>query len=107
MGCAATNRHIGRVALITSTLTLVCDGMQTMRSAGEGWDGKIEGNPIMGDRPSVAVVGTYFVAVVALNAAAWVLTPERYRAPLPVVVTAAQAHQIAHNARNHTGLCGM
>lgn len=105
------NRAVGRAALVTSTLALVCDGMQTVSMAGRGWpviDGrqKVEGNPIMGERPSVAVVGGYFVGAILLNAAAWVVTPERFRAPLPAAVTAVQAGQIAANSSGAAGVCG-
>lgn len=114
-GCAGSfgkvNRHVGRAALITSTLTLICDGMQTLNMAGRDWRGadgisKREGNPIMGETPSVAVVGSYFVSVIVLNAAAWAVTPERYRSPLPIVITAAQTRQIARNSELGTGICG-
>jgi hypothetical protein len=109
-GCSgafgATNRHVSRAALATSTLTLVCDGMQTLRMSQQGWAGHMENNPVMGERPTAAIVGAYFVGVVALNATAWLLTPERYRAPLPVAVTAAQTLQIQRNASAGTGVCG-
>jgi hypothetical protein len=110
-GCATANRHIGRAALVTSTLTLVCDGMQTMKMAGNGWTGPrgpgyTEMNPIMGERPSTGVVGAYFVGAVVLNGLAWVVTPEKYRAAAPVALTAWQVDTIASNVRSDTGICG-
>lgn len=114
-GCAGSfgkvNRHVGRAALVTSTLTLICDGMQTLNMAGRDWKGadglgKHENNPIMGEAPSVAVVSVYFVSAIVLNATAWAMTPERYRAPLPVAVTAAQTRQVVRNAEVGTGICG-
>lgn len=115
-GCAGSwgkiNRHVGEAALATSTLALVCDGMQTMRMAGESWTdpadgrGHYEANPIMGEHPSVPMVGAYFVGAIAINALAWVVTPERYRAPLPVAVTAVQAWQVADNTGHRAGICG-
>lgn len=114
-GCAGSfgkvNRHVGRAALITSTLTLICDGMQTLRMAGEGWTNRRwEGGPLgamAGIHPTVAEVGIYFVGAVVINAAAWVVTPERYRSPLPVAVTAVQTKQVIENASRDTGVCGI
>jgi hypothetical protein len=111
-GCASIRvEHVNNAALVTSTLALICDGMQTLSTAGNGWtlrDGSaaVEGNPIMGDRPSVAVVGGYFIGAIAINAIAWAVTPRRDRAPLPVVVTAVQARQIVDNS-SRAGVCGI
>lgn len=107
-GCATANRHVGRAALVTSTLTLVCDEMQTMRVAATNWTDRHEAGPLgmLSEHPSVGTVGAYFVGAVVLNAAAWVLTPERYRAPLPVAVTVMQTREIIGNARPGIGVCG-
>ncbi len=85
--------------------------MQTLELAGNGWMDRRgvpreDANPVMGETPSVGVVGAYFLSAVALNAIAWVVIPEQYRSALPVTLTATQTFQIVHNARRETSVCG-
>lgn len=82
-----------------------------MNMAGQEWPDFIghrheETNPLMGKRPTPGIVASYFLTATVLNWAAWVVTPERYRAILPSALTATEAYQIFTNTGNGTGLCG-
>jgi hypothetical protein len=108
-GCGGQFRveHISKAALVTSTMLLLCDSMQTLKIAGQGWpDGRHEENPIIGKKPSAGVVFGYSASVIALNWLAWVITPKRYRWILPSTLTVTQARQIHTNERHGTGWCG-
>jgi hypothetical protein len=103
-GCA--NVHVNRATLIASSLALACDGLQTIRMADTGWTTTYEMNPLLGETPDGGVVGAYFTTAIALNAALWLVMPERYRSVAPVAITAMQATLIRDNMRVGTGLCG-
>ena len=104
----AMTRRMNAVALITSTALLACDAGQTMRVAHADWSGgRTEANPLMGATPGEAMVAGYFVGAITLNGLAWLLTPERYRAALPVAITAVQADTVALNYRDGLGPCGI
>lgn len=103
-GCA--NGYVNRGALIASTAALVCDGMQTMKTANGGWSGSYERNPIMGPAPDGLTVGVYFASAVVFNAFAWAVTPAKYRAALPTTIAAVQTRTVLRNISHGTGLCG-
>ncbi len=99
--------HANSAALAVSTAALVCDGMQTLRMAGEGWTRTSEANPVMGPAPGVSEVGAYFVGAVVINAAVWVAMPKRWRTVVPMAVTAVQIDVIRNNIGQGTGMCGL
>jgi len=92
-GCSpAMQRRVNIAALVVSESMIAWDGLQTMDQARAGWPYLEEANPIMGTSPSPATVGIYFGSALVINAVAWLLTPPRYRAVLPAIVTAVQIH---------------
>jgi hypothetical protein len=105
IGCA--NIHVNRAILVASTLALACDAGQTMRAARGGWNGQTEGNPVMGERPDQALVAGYFVGAIAVNAIAWLATPERYKSIAPLAVIAVQEQAIDGNIKTGLGICGI
>lgn len=104
--------HADRVAIVASSAAIICDGMQTLRMAGQNWvddsQDHWEQNPLMGRKPSTTVVGAYFLGAFVINAALWVVTPPKYRAAAPLTITALETVTIVDNAsRNRTGVCGL
>lgn len=102
VGCA--NVHVNRAALFVSTASLACDWAQTRSAVADGWN---EQNPIMGSHPSAGEINLYFATAAAINAAIWLVTPERYRVVPSAIVSASQAKSIALNASYGAGVCGV
>lgn len=107
--------HADRVALATSTATLVCDWMSTHSGVGatRGPDAMApygyavhEQNPLLGPDPSTSAIDAYFATSIALNAAVWALLPERARAPFGIGVAAVETYAIAGNVE-WSGVCGL
>lgn len=103
MGCV----HADRVALATSTATLACDWGYTYAAASDDWRLYDENNPIMGREPTTTAVNVYFASALAINAVAWLLTPPKLRAALPMAVTAVQTYTIVDNGRVMGSTCGI
>lgn len=109
-GCVRTQndlaRYVDTTLLVTSTTTIACDWGYTHKMADAGWGRYAEANPLLGPRPSTGEVNAYFVSMIALNAIAWVLTPPKYRAIVPLVVTVRQSYAISNNTETVGGFCG-
>lgn len=105
----ATWKHVDRTTLAVSTAALLCDGAQTMRASMYGRSDAWEVNPIMGGRPSTSGVMTYFMGAIALNAIAWIVTPDGYRSAVPLGVVGLEAKAVMHNGSQGTGTgwCGI
>lgn len=104
-GCA--NAYVNSGALAASTLAVACDWGQTRWAASRGWTGgRWEGNPIMGPRPSASTVDMYFAFTALMNAAIWLVAPERARVVMPSAVVIAEGEQIRENM-TRTPLCGL
>lgn len=102
-GGACSLRAANTATLVASTAALACDWGQTRGVASAASEGRWtldywEENPVMGPRPSTGDVDLYFAAAAALNAAAWVAIPRRYRWIIPSVVLAVQTAAIVQNA---------
>lgn len=107
IGCA--NVHVNRIAIATSTLAIACDWGQTRQSASRyqnmpNWTA-YEANPILGGHPTTTDVDLYFLSAVALNAAAWLLLPSKYRSIVGIVAV-TETVQAIDNLPVAT-LCGM
>lgn len=105
VGCASAG--LARGAFVTSTAMLVCDGIQTIKFAADGWQTNHESNPMLGVNPSVSAVGVYFVSAIAINTILFAITPAKYRVIVPAAVIAIQADSIAANAGLGGGMCGI
>lgn len=100
VGCSAGQwRHVDRAVLALSTVSLIADGAQTMSASLTRHDAVYERNPIMGSRPSPAMVGGYFSAVISINALLWLVLPEKWRSAVPLGVSIAQTRQVRENLR--------
>ncbi len=99
-------KYVDRTLLATSTTVIACDWGYTHRAAEGGWKGVREANPMLGPTPTVGAVNTYFIGVIALNAAVWALTPEKFRAILPMGITARGVYSLTGNSDSVGGTCG-
>lgn len=105
---SCANAHVNRATLAVSTAALICDGMGTLRMAGDGWStGHWDSNPVMGKTPSVSTVAIYFSVVAIANATLWAVAPPRLKSVVPSGIIAVQAVAITGNAEVGAGLCGM
>lgn len=105
-GSACAHVDLDRAMLASSTATIACDWGYTHRAAERGWENHHESNPLLGRTPSTAEVNAYFASMLVLNAAAWVLTPPKYRAVLPAVITAREIYSAVGNHEQVGGVCG-
>jgi hypothetical protein len=109
-GCVKNQRDLARWVdtslLATSTASISCDWGYTHAEADRGWRGTREMNPMLGPTPSIGVVNAYFVSMLALNGAAWVLIPAKWRAAIPLAVTTRQAIAISSNVDVVGSVCG-
>lgn len=109
-GCVRNQRELARYVdtslLASSTASIACDWGYTHRAAEDGWRGMREANPMLGSTPSTNEVSVYFISMLALNAAAWAMTPPKFRALAPLFVTTRQALAITNNNDSVGGVCG-
>lgn len=106
----ATMRRVNQVGAGVMVVSLACDGGGTMRAASTGWRGNEEGGTparaVMGARPSMEHVGSYFaLSTIALLGVAQLL-PERARPFLYGAVAIAETHTAIGNVPL-AGPCGL
>jgi len=103
--CAPTWRQAARMSEAAAVSSLACDGAMTEQYLADSpW---VETNPILGPRPSPALLWTYLAAIGAAVVATNRLASDEVAVAANALVLVVEAKSIATNASVGAAPCGL